>query len=290
MDKICYYTRCQEKIAFVCNCFSITTRACETHIGNHLLQEGDHSSVKTTELYLNATSRSQLYQSTIKATTYFQTLKRLVQKSADELIKKINTESCKMILKIQNVQKRFLSVFKEALCGNSVDKKELLYTTEVVIPSKCSVFVEDICNSIQKSYDFKSYISYSSLGKSDHIVFCSDASEIKIVCLSSYKHNCLKFDRVSFGPYSMIARVDDDRWFYHGGKNSDEKGTGIDKTYILNLKTKEVEVLPSSSKAGLFGGVIKGQHVYKFGGCSDLKTKTAKCYKLNFIKKINGKL
>ena len=81
-------------------------------------------------------------------------------------------------------------------------------------------------------------------------------------------------DTPEIGRYCSACKLDENRYFFHGGKIND---IVRNETYLINIKDKTYKVLKSGQKRSFCGSALKDNKVYIFGGGSEDSNLTTSC-------------
>jgi Galactose oxidase, central domain len=276
MDKSCLKVHCKREVAFICNCKKTATYSCVKHFAKHLLEEGDHSSHEKLLISLDPKKLDELCFTILSTKSYFRMLRKKIQEITRKLIQRISKESSKLILKANSIESVYLNLFKNASAGKNIDKLNLKYFVETIIPNgwDIEVNITELDNKISDFYDIQA-----------QLIVYNTPDHVSQICYFDSGSKNLNIVKVPGGDTRMVIKIPefldiqagmcelpDNQCFYYGGFDQ-SNAKFLDIAYIINTNLKSA-IKKASGKSKFRTGCCcyYKESVYVFGGINKLGT------------------
>lgn len=300
MDIKCCVEACQEKPLFMCTCENINKFICSYHINIH--QSSNPMLIhnyKQIFKFISPSDRSEIFQTLKNALERLQESERMLlnsQMSAIQQIYSIGSKAHKIFKSLKNLCEKMI---EEAATFNQITLVNQTEEIQTTIISSANILEE--LNFYAKSLP-KSSLNFSFMGLSPFrqnetissvlirkpqqnepsLYYFKENTKalVKFDCITkSWNEQNIKKPKREGCSKSICVISSGDRLFCSGGYNSITR-TLCDMTFIVYLKTRSVEILPSTSPRTNAAGILHNSSIYIFGGYNDNILNTAEAISL----------
>ena len=272
--KNCFERNCYKEASVMCKCTEKGYFSCKDHFATHTTKgtnQKNHTVVPIATLLKKSDSQKAM-QSAKNLTKSLTAIELKAIENSRKLIKCINENLEKFLTNIREKEAQIRDFTKR------IKEKKLVLIDLVNVISQASkcVFkynpeIEPILSKIKKTYDYasgdpqidnKQQTEQYSLDK--EILLFNENFNLLAISTEDLTTRVLDFCP-NLGIACAVSKISEYKYFIQGGYMDWWRG----ETYIIDLKHKEFQTLPSSNPNAHAGCAYKDKTVYIFGGCNN---------------------
>ena len=254
MSKPCYGNLCTRDTTCYCTCRGYQSYFCTYHFEEHLRNSIGKHEAQSLEMELTSYNKNSLLPRLKRNIKHFKACKNNIRRSAMTLINSIENQTRKALRNIVEQEKLIQEIVtKKTILKESYERIMSITIGQQKPEAEMIDFIRDRIEKVFEFYDQQKM----TWKECNELVFSKGSSTgLHSIDLKTFKLSNLNFTP-KISEYCQACKVDQNTYFFQGRKG---------KSYLINLKDKNFEVLKSGPPKKHAGSVFKNEKVYIFGG------------------------